>query len=474
MLSRILPKQAAYVLLLAYLVCVQPRQAQAVPLVIVPVVTAAATLVALGSTYYMADKKGFVTSSGNFAAEVYNSVSDTNRTFWNGAMMVVGLQTVQDTVKLQPTDFPALYAKLFTSGGPAMKTSVNSAPTDYKYIYNGLNYFTGNGANNQAISNEVYDDVRPYFWSNHAPGTSSNYCSGDSCMTTFYWATEQANIDRNASDHSLTIYTYSAPPIPNHPKDASQVKQDYHITDSSGTVVSGHADISDAEMAELRKMAPTFGASSYHFADTLDPDKAETAPPYVPTVLNASPDVTSPTSTGLNTDTVVHADIQAQNGYNAWRSALDRVRAYAAEHPESTVENDPVLAGLTAEATKAEATYNTAVKAAEQAKIENEQVYNNAGVEALKVLNFDSLKKLMGVASQKWPFSLLASASGVYSVFVRESHPPAFDIPMPLENVVHIDLTMWDTLATCFRWFVAVLLTGGVIFYVTRFWRGVS
>lgn len=92
---------------------------------------------------------------------------------------------------------------------------------------------------------------------------------------------------------------------------------------------------------------------------------------------------------------------------------------------------------------------------------------------ARKALNFDKFKDLKDGFAQVGPYPLVQGLSNFYSMLVAEPVAPSFDLPV-YGNTMHVDLSPFDSVAAVVRWFLALLLTIGMIFYAVRFWRGVS
>lgn len=94
---------------------------------------------------------------------------------------------------------------------------------------------------------------------------------------------------------------------------------------------------------------------------------------------------------------------------------------------------------------------------------------------ARKAIDFEPFKALVGVMSVTYPFNLPSSVNSYFEALsVSGSTAPVFDLPLPLGNVIHCDLAIFDPLATVIRYIVGIVITCGMLFYVIHFFRGIS
>lgn len=98
----------------------------------------------------------------------------------------------------------------------------------------------------------------------------------------------------------------------------------------------------------------------------------------------------------------------------------------------------------------------------------------SGSADSAKSLNFDSMNQVLGVLPSKFPFNLISQGFSYADVFIRSPSAPSFDLTLPYGFVMHLDLAVFDPVAAVCRFFVTVLLLGGSLIYVVRFWRGVA
>lgn len=95
-------------------------------------------------------------------------------------------------------------------------------------------------------------------------------------------------------------------------------------------------------------------------------------------------------------------------------------------------------------------------------------------IPARKTVSFAPLLALNGILSTTYPFNLPNVITSYFSMFQGEGLAPAFDLPLPMGNSIHVDLAIFDPVATLIRFMLGILITCGMFFYIIHFFRGVS
>lgn len=90
----------------------------------------------------------------------------------------------------------------------------------------------------------------------------------------------------------------------------------------------------------------------------------------------------------------------------------------------------------------------------------------------IKTLNFESFKGLGDLLSTKFPFNYLPLFYSTLSVLASEPRAPTFDLPLPLNNTIHVDLSLFDPVAVVCRWVTAFGFTLGILYLVYRRFAG--
>lgn len=93
--------------------------------------------------------------------------------------------------------------------------------------------------------------------------------------------------------------------------------------------------------------------------------------------------------------------------------------------------------------------------------------------EARKTLDFTPLNGLKGALENTYPFNLPQSVKGYYDKLKSNGSAPQFDLPV-LGQTIHVDLTIFDPVASVIRFLFGLLATSGVLYYIIHFFRGIS
>lgn len=139
-------------------------------------------------------------------------------------------------------------------------------------------------------------------------------------------------------------------------------------------------------------------------------------------------------------------------------------------------------AAANAAATAAAATAALDKLKAEQAKEDAKKEETTASAAAglgpkgeKTALNLAPLNELKGVLDTTYPFNLPSSVAGYFGALSGGAGTaPAFDLPMPLGQTIHCDLSFFNPLAVMVRYMVGILTTTGILFYIIHFFRGIS
>lgn len=91
-----------------------------------------------------------------------------------------------------------------------------------------------------------------------------------------------------------------------------------------------------------------------------------------------------------------------------------------------------------------------------------------------KSLDFTPFHSLKGVLASTFPFNLASTVAGYYSAFTAAPAAPVFDLALPLDQSIHVDLTVFNPIAALIRFLVGSLLSIGCVYYVIHFFRGIS
>lgn len=91
-----------------------------------------------------------------------------------------------------------------------------------------------------------------------------------------------------------------------------------------------------------------------------------------------------------------------------------------------------------------------------------------------KTIDMSKLHELKGALDSTYPFNLPGVIAGYYHKFVAPAETPVFDLPLPLGQTLHVDLSVMEPIAILFRYLIGISATAGALFYVVHFFRGIS
>lgn len=208
------------------------------------------------------------------------------------------------------------------------------------------------------------------------------------------------------------------------------------------------------------------------FADTANPGvDLDNAPPITPP-FPLPGTVPGTTVTGLGAETATAAATNAANAQTALTQAqAAQAAAQTAYDANPTAENQEALDAATAAAIAAAAKAAAAAAAATQAQIDQETAYPNANGDGLKSLKWDRWKDLLNLMKETFPFTLLLAIAGYLELFVGPSTAPVFEFPLA-GNTLHVNLSMFDPVAACLRYGIAIILSIAIIQYLVEWFRG--
>jgi len=365
----------------------------------------------------------------------------------------------------------------------SLQSAINEAisnPALYPNFYNAVTTTPPDASLSGIVNNSSFT----YGGKNYTAGvwiqTGSNINSSGQCPGSYPTINASGILERitqwsacsgsNANKWELPVtYVAPAPKIPRTVAQAQPIVSD----PASGSVNAPYLDELDAMIAAFA------GRGTLSIVDTATPgNDLDTAPPLVPPAggLGNPPADYVPPVSGLGSQ----AAQNAANNSSAANAARDTAQA-ARDSARSTYDASPTeanKAALDAAESALRAANDAAAAAANtasNAKQATEEQMPGIGDTALKTLNFEAIKSLIGVMSNKWPITLLQSVTSLYTSIVTTPQAPVFSfyIPYASEPLV-VDLAPWDTFASIIRWMFAALLTVGCLFMIVRFYRGVS
>lgn len=114
---------------------------------------------------------------------------------------------------------------------------------------------------------------------------------------------------------------------------------------------------------------------------------------------------------------------------------------------------------------------NATTDAADATK-EADETFSSVTIPALKTFSWARLADLRGLLATTFPFNLLDRVTVILGSFVREPVAPSFTLPVYGGNELSISLSVFDTIATFFRWAFASIMTVGIIHRIVVFYRG--
>ncbi len=460
-------KFSAYFMLIVFLCCVQPRQSEAFLPVVVPVAyLAGASLLAIGAFAFYRPSTlpsgwhgpAVITSGGNIARVLFGV---------QPAYTQYGQSSLEGGLVAAKANIAAMQA-LFAAGA-------NNIQTTYAALYaalfstppvNPVNYTSPVGAyvSGDATYPQGYKVTGTAVGATMGGQSSVTWCSSASGSVCNQW-TSNHNIDAgHYTQTRLTVVLGSPTPSARSAADMAMAYPTFDLPPSAS------ADLD----AMIAANANGYGIS---IMDAVDSGHVDQAPPFIAPAPSTSPvSTTLPNVTNLGTATAAAtAAAAAAAAANAASTASAATAAHNAlladpTNPTLIAADKAAAAAAAAAATAAGTTATTAVTADAASK----EIYQNADVAPLKKLDFSSIKNLSGLMTGVFPFVLISSITANLNTFVASPVPPVFVFPLPLGFEIRIDLSPWDTLATLCRYAMAMMLTGGGVLYVVRFWRGVA
>ncbi|TSK07935.1 MAG: hypothetical protein FPO08_01085 [Geobacter sp.] len=469
-------KKAAILMLCVHLICVQPRQAQAYfPAVIAAGMLGAALLVTAAGTLY---KPAYVPSGWTGQGQLSTAM--------NMLRVVVGAQVgfsaygqevLKGNLVAAKANVASMQNKLL-EGGQALQTKFSqmsafllkdstpqgAPPSPQTKIGDIALDASGNSVQVNGVSWSSGRWFHAYYGTKYSnpsgpPATlwSDNYDNGwhtyaNPTLYNDYWG------------YSSQCWISGVAPTPSM---IARTNEDVRSRTSGDVLPIGVVDDLDKMIAEN---ANGYGVS---IVDTIKPGTGDTAPPFVwPAPEVAPTTVPAPDVTGLSQPNVAATAAQVTAAVQAVSAAEAAMNNYQTSHPGSTVENDTALADLAKEVDAAKAALTSAQTAAQSAVAANNEVYAGSVPEARKTLNFEKFKLLKGVLVNTFPFNLIPAIASSFEELVGDPQAPVFTLPVPYAGNITADLSFFDPVAKMCRFAISIVMSGGMLFYIVRFWRG--
>lgn len=92
----------------------------------------------------------------------------------------------------------------------------------------------------------------------------------------------------------------------------------------------------------------------------------------------------------------------------------------------------------------------------------------------LHTINFQPMDGLKDALSSTYPFNLPTSITTYFNRFLANPEAPSFDLPMPGQNTLHVDLAVFNPIAEVFRYLGGLIITIGMFIYIVHFFRGIA
>lgn len=298
-------------------------------------------------------------------------------------------------------------------------------------------------------------------------GCSSSYTTG----TAVYWFVKPAGsslCDAYTADIRIATPDELPQPVPaplaDYPKRLAG--------DNTGGAIaspSAEGDLRNLIGSGALPVTPVSVSGTATGTAVLPGDKDVLLPPYVPpsampvTGEPVTPVVTGPTTTtGLGSATTT----AAQQNVTTSQQQVTTVEQQLAADPTNTDLQQQLVAAQQALA--------AAQAALDQAKAAEDEVYVNPLFPNRKTLNLESWRQLVNVLPSKFPFNLVTTLGSYFEPFLADPVAPAFELHIYQDKKLNIDLSVFDTPVSIFRWGLALLLTFGMVQLLIRWWKGTA
>jgi hypothetical protein len=202
---------------------------------------------------------------------------------------------------------------------------------------------------------------------------------------------------------------------------------------------------------------------------------ATTGLPYAPPPISeiATPkQVDAYNKAGIAADASAASKSARDAAVSAAQAAADAANALAAANPGNTTYIAAANAANT-ELAKAQAAQASG-DAADAQKDSDETTADVPQGEPSEQLDMAPLHALKGALDSTYPFNLPSVIAGYYDKFVSTPETPVFDLPLPLGQNLHVDLSVMEPIAILFRYLIGIVTTAGALAYVVHFFRGIS
>lgn len=363
----------------------------------------------------------------------------------------------KNIVNANPSKYPNLHSALnVPNQKPAPVISMNVGD---KFTYNGTSYIVTTKHDRQEfISGVPPNGGLPMLVSGGAR-LEVYFVTGNTAQYSVKWG------------YDLYDITPSTPDITTTPATVSQYVSTISETDSK---------LKAAYQAEINKMhqdenyIPTFTDETTGLPAAPPPPGTVATPKQVSDYNKARAAAAARESATAANNSAVAAAQTAAN--NAGQKLSYAQSAYNAN------PGDPSLAAALAAAQSAADAANAALaqmqataarSAAEEAEKESDSAAD-VPTATRRDVDLTAFTALKGALNSTYPFNLPQSIYGYYSRLVAPAQAPTFELHMPYNQKMLIDLSPFEPIAIMMRYLIGILVTAGMFYYIIHFFRGIS
>lgn len=105
---------------------------------------------------------------------------------------------------------------------------------------------------------------------------------------------------------------------------------------------------------------------------------------------------------------------------------------------------------------------------------EEDETMPQVATDTLKTFDWSAIQAVTGALANTFPVKQIMDIPGCLVGLCSDPVAPSFQLPIYGDNHLDINLSMFDPVATCFRWIFGLFVTVGGIMGAVRFYRGVS
>lgn len=307
--------------------------------------------------------------------------------------------------------------------------------------------------------------------------TSSGYLSETNATYSPCRAATEAEAGVGVSYNVSRLYTHAnvvPAPIP-----VKIPLTDAEIPAALGQTPTG-GPVKTALQAELDKMfqdenyVPTFSDATTGLPDVPPPNVA--SPEQVTSYNNnvAAAAATAAASAAAQNSATVAASTAASAGAASTAATAAAAAAGGTDSGLNAAAAAAAAAAGAANNAAAAAAADAAAAAAAEAQTAASVAAGLPAKPSKNVVDFAPMRNLKDVLENTYPFNLPSSVVGYFSAFNGVGAAPVFDLPMPLGQTIHCDLSFFNPVAALIRYLVGMLTTVGITFYIIHFYRGIS